>query len=223
MKAYGAGIYLLEKYDPQKIPILFVHGAEGSPQNWVYFLIRLDRTRYQPWFFYYPSGIRMPLATKLLYENLIDLWKQYQFSHLCITAHSMGGLITRSLVTKYNFKKHNDFIKLYVTLATPWSGFESADQSQQLSIRHLPVWQDVGPKSSFIRRTLRAPLPDNISYYLFYGKADTVSKGRALDQRAYNSAKGKFGFDYDHDTILSAKEVFLKYNQILRNEFPPNR
>jgi hypothetical protein len=32
----GGNIYFLEKYDPSRIPILFVHGAAGSPQNWRY-------------------------------------------------------------------------------------------------------------------------------------------------------------------------------------------
>lgn len=51
MEALGANIYFIEEYDQDKIPVLFVHGAKGSPQDWVYFFIRLDREHYQPWFF----------------------------------------------------------------------------------------------------------------------------------------------------------------------------
>ncbi|MCP4137089.1 MAG: alpha/beta hydrolase [bacterium] len=218
MKAFGANIYFAEKYDPNKIPVLFVHGVGGTPQNWVYFLMRLDRKRYQPWFYYYPSGIRLTLSSRLLFEKLIELKKKYKFNKMCITAHSMGGLVTRSLLTQYNFKKYDNFVKLYITFATPWSGFESADYSLTFAQKKLPNWLDVGSRSAFIKRTLRADLPPETPYYLFYGKRDTVAKGRALDERAYRSSKGKFGFNCDHDTILSNRKVFEKYNEILGNE-----
>lgn len=219
MRAFGANIYFLEEYDANKIPVLFVHGAEGSPQTWVYFLIRLDRDRYQPWFYYYPSGIRLSLASKLLYKNLIELCKHYRFDTMCITAHSSGGLVTQSLLTRYDLQEADNLAILYITLATPWTGFVSADMSLKFSYKKLPVWLDVASKSPFLKRTLRAELPPNVSHYIFYGKQDTVSEGSALDERVYAGTKGKYGFGYDHNSILSEREVFLKYNELLESGF----
>jgi pimeloyl-ACP methyl ester carboxylesterase len=51
-KEVGCNVYFLEPYDPDKVPILFIHGASGSPRNWDYFFENVDRTRYQPWFYY---------------------------------------------------------------------------------------------------------------------------------------------------------------------------
>jgi pimeloyl-ACP methyl ester carboxylesterase len=218
MKAFGAHIYFMEEYDPEKIPILFVHGAEGSPQDWVYFFIRLDRSRYQPWFFYYPSGIHLSLASQLLYDELMELQGKYGFNKICIAAHSIGGLVTRSLLTRYKFDKSNNFVKLYVTFATPWSGFEAADASQKLPHKSLPSWMDIGAQSVFVRRTLNAKLPRNIHYYLFYGKEDQVSEGRALDERASADARESLGFDCDHNSILTNRIVFKKFNNILEKE-----
>ncbi|HPD57190.1 MAG TPA: alpha/beta hydrolase [Smithellaceae bacterium] len=217
MRAFGARIYFTQEYDPEKIPVLFVHGAEGSPQNWVYFFMRLDHRRYQPWFFYYPSGIHLSLASHLLYDELMELHAQYGFKKMCIVAHSIGGLVTRSLLTRYKFK--DNFVKVYVTLATPWSGFEMADVSQRRKHKSLPSWMDIGTQSVFIRRTLNAKLPGTISYYLFYGKEDDVSAGRALDDRVLLRAKDNFGFDCNHDTILSDRLVFRKFSEILEKEF----
>ena len=45
---FGGAIYFLEKYDPEKIPILFIHGATGTPQDWQYIVQHIDRTRFQP-------------------------------------------------------------------------------------------------------------------------------------------------------------------------------
>ncbi len=168
MRAFGANIYLQEKYDPQKVPILFVHGVKGSPQDWVSFLIRLDRKRYQPWYFYYPSGMRLPLLSKILYEKLTELHKEHGFKRMCLTAHSMGGLLTRSMLTSNDFDEKNSFISLYITLATPWSGFESADTAISTSPRILPSWIDVASRSIFIKKTLGRSLPESIPYFLFH-------------------------------------------------------
>jgi len=218
MKAFGATIYFTEKYNPGKIPVLFVHGTEGSPQDWAYFLVRLNRAKYQPWFYYYPSGIRLSLTTALLNEDIAELWEKYRFSRLCITAHSMGGLISRSLVTQYSFEKQNNCVRLFVTFATPWSGFQTADVSIKYSSRVLPIWMDIASRSTFIKRTMRSPIPESIGYYMFYGKSDIVSMEKALDDRAFEGAKEKFGFECGHDTILSEKSVFLKFSEILDRE-----
>jgi len=38
-KQFGGNIYFLEEYDPEKTPILFIHGAGGTPKGWWYLLI----------------------------------------------------------------------------------------------------------------------------------------------------------------------------------------
>ncbi len=218
MKAYGANIYFTEQYDPGKIPVLFVHGAKGSPQDWVYFLIRLDRNRYQPWFFYYPSGMRLSLSSRILYEKLADLKKKYGFETICVAAHSMGGIVTRAMLTNHDFSKNINFVKLYITFATPWTGYTSADKGITYSFKKLPSWYDLGRRSSFIKRVMRARLPSHVSYYLFYGKQDKVSKGTAIDERVFVEAKERFGFQCDHETILSDRNVFDQYDEILKKE-----
>jgi hypothetical protein len=52
----GSGVYFLEKYDPGKIPVLFIHGLAGFPQSWKTFFNKIDREKFQPWFYHYPSG-----------------------------------------------------------------------------------------------------------------------------------------------------------------------
>ena len=51
----GVGVYFLEPYDPERVPVLFVHGNLGTPQDFRYLIERLDRDRFQPWLYYYPS------------------------------------------------------------------------------------------------------------------------------------------------------------------------
>ena len=218
MKAYGANIYLTAPYDPRKIPVLFVHGAEGSPQNWAYFHFRMDSSRYQPWYYYYPSGIRLSLASRILHESLIDLKKKHGFTKICIVAHSMGGLIARYFLCNNDLQQQGIEVRLFATLASPWSGFESADRAMSLPSKKLPSWIDMASQSEFIRRALNGHLPPPVSHHLFYGKGDSVAQGRALDERVFMEAKGKHGFDVNHDTILSDRAVFLKFSEILSRE-----
>ena len=218
MKVFGAHIYMTEEYNPHKIPLLFVHGTEGSPYNWVYLYMRLDRSLYQPWFFYYPSGIRLNLAAALLNEELRELQKKYGFQKMGIIAHSVGGLTTRSFLTRFVSDKQNNFIKLFVTLATPWSGFGIADASQVMIHKSIPAWVDLGTQSPFIKTTLENRLPPNVRHYIFYGKNDKHCGSKATDERAVACAVETFAFHCDHTSILSDRKVFLKFNEILEKE-----
>lgn len=97
----GGNVYFLEAYDPAKIPILFVHGAAGSPQNWRAFFEGIDRDKYQPWIYYYPSGSSIDSMSHLLLWKMQNLQAKYKFNQLCIVAHSMGGLVVRSFLVNY--------------------------------------------------------------------------------------------------------------------------
>jgi pimeloyl-ACP methyl ester carboxylesterase len=218
MKSFGAHIYLTEPYHPKKIPILFIHGTEGSPYNWIYLYMRLDLNRYQPWFFYYPSGIRIPLAAALLNEELGELHKRYGFQKMVITAHSVGGLTARYFLNTYVSEKRNPFVKLLVTFATPWSGFGLADASQTLTHKSIPVWVDLGSQSDFIKNTLSHKMPATVRHYNFYGKNDTLAGRKAVDERVLAYATKSYGFDCTHDSILSDRKVFAQFNAILEKE-----
>ncbi len=218
LKALGAHIYLTEEYNPRKIPVLFVHGTEGSPQNWIYLYLRMDRNRYQPWFFYYPSGIRLSLAAALLNEELHELHQKYGFQKMGLVAHSVGGLTGRSLLTRFSKDGDLHFIKLFITFATPWSGFSAADASQIITHKSIPVWVDLGTQSPFIKTTLAGKLPQGVRHYIFYGNNDTLCGNKALDERATAGAVETFAYESDHTSILSDRKASLKFNEILDRE-----
>ena len=56
----------LEEYDNNKTTVLFVHGISGTPRDWKYMVEGLDRSRFQPFFFYYPSGLPLDKLGALL-------------------------------------------------------------------------------------------------------------------------------------------------------------
>lgn len=95
----------LQPYDPDKIPILFVHGLGDTPAIWAEMVAHLwsdptIRERYQVWLFGYASGQPYPIPTVLLRKQLDTFEQRYPGKKdLVLMGHSMGGMITRLLAT----------------------------------------------------------------------------------------------------------------------------
>ncbi|OQX14041.1 MAG: hypothetical protein BWK76_15285 [Desulfobulbaceae bacterium A2] len=223
-KTLGGNIYFLEEYDPQKIPILFIHGATGTPAGWKFFVDNLDRTRFQPWFFYYPSGARIKSMSYLLFWKLLNLQIKYKFDQIYITAHSMGGLVARSFLLDYG--KFFPYTQLFISLATPWGGDKMAEYGVQQSPAVIPSWIDMQPEGEFIQSLYREKLNDSISFYMFSGHRGgrnpfqtnndgTISLSSILDLRPQAEAKMNYTFNEDHASIIYSKDVLNQYNTIV--------
>jgi pimeloyl-ACP methyl ester carboxylesterase len=103
------GIYLLEPYQPGKIPVLMVHGLLSSPLTWAPLFndLRADpvlRERYQFWFYFYPTGDPYPLTAADLRRELAQLrtdldpeHRDPAFDRMVLVGHSMGGLVSHLL------------------------------------------------------------------------------------------------------------------------------
>lgn len=220
----GGSIYFLEEYDPEKIPILFIHGAAGTPGDWKYFVENIDRSRFQPWFFYYPSGARIKSMSYLMLWKLSNLYYKYRFEKLYLTAHSMGGMVARSFIMDYGKSFPN--LELFISLATPWGGDNMAEYGVNQSPAVIPCWIDMQPNSPFIHSLFSAKLPENIYFYQFYGfrgnrnpfqsnNDGTITLSSLLDNRSQSEAKMNYGFNEDHITILSSDKVVAQYNSII--------
>jgi pimeloyl-ACP methyl ester carboxylesterase len=223
-KRNGCNISFLEPYDHKKIPILFVHGAAGSPQDWRHFISQLDRTHYQPWIFYYPSGARLDTVSFLLQTKIYELHRKYAFDRLYVVAHSMGGLVSRAALIEKN--AFTGSIKLFVSISTPWSGEQRAKKGVENSPAVIPSWKDMAPDSAFIKRTLAAKMEPSIHYYLFFGHKgggslfrqnndNTVTLESMLDSRAQADALKVTGLNEDHVSILSSTEMMQYFKSIL--------
>lgn len=107
----GSGLFLLEPYDPQKTPVLFVHGILSTPLAWANVTNDLwgnaeFRRRYQIWHYHYPTSAPFLYSAKIFRQQLaaarekLDPGGRHPASaRLHVVAHSMGGLLSRTLVT----------------------------------------------------------------------------------------------------------------------------
>lgn len=100
-----AGLIQVQPYDPNKIPVLLVHGLQSTPAAWTPMVNTLwadpvIRRNYQIWVFGYPSGYPIPYSAALLRRQLELLDKTYPNHHrIILVGHSMGGLLSRLMIS----------------------------------------------------------------------------------------------------------------------------
>ena len=146
---FATGIYLIHPYDPNKIPILFIHGLLSSPLSWQNLTNDLCSDpkvleHYQPWFFLYPTGQPVLESAAQLREELERTQHLFDPSgtavasrHVVVVAHSMGGLLAHTLVSDSGDAIWNVFAnKPLNNLALPPSEKELI--SEYLFFRHQP-------------------------------------------------------------------------------------
>ena len=101
------GLYMLEPYDPHKVPVLMVHGLWSSLITWMEMFndLRGDtniRDHYQFWFYLYPTGqpfwdtsaqLRQDLAHA---RQVLDPDRRaVALNEMVLVGHSMGGLVSK--------------------------------------------------------------------------------------------------------------------------------
>jgi pimeloyl-ACP methyl ester carboxylesterase len=98
-------LFQLQQFDPNRTPVIFVHGLQDTPASWTPMInaLRNDpaiRKRYQFWFFTYPSGYPYPYSAALLRRDLDGIKRAFPARKpIVLIGHSMGGMISRLMVT----------------------------------------------------------------------------------------------------------------------------
>lgn len=102
-----AGLFMVEPYNPRKIPVLLIHGLWSSPATWMEMFNDLRsfpeiRENYQFWFYQYPTGQPFWISAAQLREDLQRLRQELDpkgeadaLDFMVLIGHSMGGLVAR--------------------------------------------------------------------------------------------------------------------------------
>lgn len=226
VRKIGFCLLFQQPYDPRKVPVVFVHGALGTPLDWKNIVDRLDHNRFQPWFFYYPTGIPLEKSARALDVMVMDLYRRYGFQEMHVVAHSMGGLVARSFILQNHYLGQQTFVKKFVSISSPWNGHILTAKGVERAPEAIPSWHDMVPDSPFIQGLFKHELPPSLAYYLLFSyKGDcslflanndgAVELSSELDGRAQNEAKKTVGFNKDHDSILSDTQVHTQINSLL--------
>lgn len=105
-------LYLMEPYDPNKEPLIMIHGLLSSPLVWAELSNELwaddkIRKRYQIWHYLYNTSAPALYSARILRQQLRELrpmldptGQDAAMQSTTIIAHSMGGIVTRGLITR---------------------------------------------------------------------------------------------------------------------------
>jgi pimeloyl-ACP methyl ester carboxylesterase len=100
------GLYMVQPYEPGKIPVVLVHGLWSSPMTWMEMFNDLRslpeiRDNYQFWFYLYPTGQPFWISSAQLRSDLAEVRKALDPNHqepaldqMVLVGHSMGGLLS---------------------------------------------------------------------------------------------------------------------------------
>lgn len=218
------GLFFFEKYQKEKIPVVFVHGVNGGPTDWQTVLSSIDKDLFQPWVLYYPSGIRLDSASGYLFEALKVIKSKYDFQEFIVVAHSMGGLVTRSFIKKYEELTTSNFpnIKFVMTINSPMNGMSAAASGVKYSPIVVPSWRDVEPNSEFLEDLHTWNWPKDIPYHLVISyiegeSGDGVVPLNSQSQlKLQNEASRTYVFNNDHVGTLNDPDFLTLLNNLLK-------
>lgn len=101
------GMFMVEPYDPKKIPVIMVHGLWSSPVTWMEMFNDLRsypeiRQQYQFWFYLYPTGQPFWISARQLRDDLNVMRRTLDpnqrtpaLDQMVLVGHSMGGLVSK--------------------------------------------------------------------------------------------------------------------------------
>jgi pimeloyl-ACP methyl ester carboxylesterase len=232
--AHTQGFFFgLEEYDSRKTTILFVHGISGTPRDWKFMVEGLDRNRFQPFFFYYPSGLPLDKLGALLAQGIENLaaYSKKNKHRLVLAAHSMGGLVARSAIDKLGAKGESS-LALYVSFSTPYGGNDSARTGVENAPIVVPAWRDIATGSDFLVNLGRKPFPKELPFHLFFTYQDqarlkmgdsgdgVVTLKSQLPPSLQSAATRIYGFDETHEGVLTSEMARNEFNRLLEGFAP---
>lgn len=114
-------LIMSQTYEPERIPVVFVHGTFSSPLTWAEMANTLTadpvlRRRYQVWNFVYGSGnplvysmadLRAALTVKI--QELDPAGTNPMLQQMVVIGHSQGGLLAKSITVDTGDKLWKEF------------------------------------------------------------------------------------------------------------------
>lgn len=113
-------LFMLEPYDPDKRVIIMVHGLASSPATWVnltndIFNDEKLRNNYQVWQVFYPTNLpilenryQIQKLINATYQQTDPMAQNIASKNSVIISHSMGGVITRMMLSDDNLTNNLD-------------------------------------------------------------------------------------------------------------------
>ncbi|MGS0682566.1 esterase/lipase family protein [Shewanella sp. 125m-7] len=214
-----SGVFFVDKFDDSKIPILFIHGMNGTARDFAPLINKVDRSQYQVWVMNYPSGLPLDLLANGLNSLIKIIDYRYDVKTLHLVAHSMGGLVTQAYLDLCRNQLGCDDIASFTSISSPFAGVGSAQSGVDYAPVVMPAWRDLAPNSHFIAKLFSSdeelvkPAHQLIFGYKVSGIINekssdgVISLDSQLRDKAQQQAERIYGLNEDHLSILSSDNL----------------
>lgn len=189
-------IQFLDEVDltSERVPMVLVHGISDSPQIFYEFERHIPRAHFEPLFYFYPTGARLPAMAGLLYHLFFSGEVFPTFSRSVLIAHSMGGLVARGSLNEFSQRPGESKVDFYGSFVSPYGGVSLAESGITSGPIIVPSWIDMSPERDFLTHLFK-PLPPGVVFAMVQGNSTGKSDGTialtsqarpaALDQAKY--------------------------------------
>jgi pimeloyl-ACP methyl ester carboxylesterase len=146
-----------------------------------------------------------------------------------IVAHSMGGLVTRSALLDQSRGDLTRTVPLFISIATPWSGHNSAKWGAMMAPTPVYAWIDMAPNSEYLKSIFwanneRLLLSPNVNFHLLFSflpkeSGDgSVEIDSELRDEAQSEAISIHGIPKSHAGVLSDDRTVAILNRLFRDK-----
>ena len=214
---------------PNRGAVVLVHGLDDPGKVWQDLRPALVQEGYDVWQFEYPNDQPLAESAVMLFQELQTLRAEH-IAHISIVAHSMGGLISRELLTSTTLgylqsaeQQEVPRVDLFIMVGTPNHGshmvqlrfFSEVRDHLARLLKGQTGWLnfifdgageakiDLLPNSTFLNELNRRPNPEEIEQLIIAGITSPWNQ-QELDGLLENYAEKVSGFKRaDLDTIKS--------------------
>ncbi|QQX79697.1 alpha/beta fold hydrolase [Shewanella sp. KX20019] len=210
----NSGIFFIDEFDKNKIPIIFIHGMNGTARDFSPLIAKVDRQKYQVWVMNYPSGLPLELLANGVNSLIKIIDYRYDIETIHLVAHSMGGLVTQAYLDLCRNQLGCDDIASFTSISSPFGGVSSAQNGVDYSPVVMPAWRDLAPSSHFIGKLFSNTEVNPPPHLLIFGykmsglinqesSDGVISLASQLTEKAQKRAIQIYGLHEDHLSILS--------------------
>ncbi len=207
-----AGVYLLDEYDPDKRPIVMIHGLGSSPLAWA----RLSnaiwgnadlRRRFQVWHVVYQTNAPLLVTRNRIEGYLNNAWSVLDpegddpaRSGMILIGHSMGGMVARLLCV-------DSGEVLWSSAFTAPPELMHADHERIAELESIFIFKPYPGVSRAI--FMAAPHRGSPSAESWFGKSFRLLVGRRVPEL---QALRSFAIDYPDLVRPELRETYQKAN-----------
>jgi pimeloyl-ACP methyl ester carboxylesterase len=227
---YGTALFLAAPYAADRIPVILVHGINGTPRDFAALVPQLQESGYQAVYFVYPSGMALAGASRQLGERLREFVERHDIDRLAIIGHSLGGVVSKALLDEVDVHDDLQAWRVFISISSPFGGVDTAQYAERLP-RHPPAWDDLARNSAFMHKVQSTSFPSDVRFYLVFSARSSARWMSTLGNNdgvltldsmvatpVTEAATDVFGFYEDHTSILQAARVLSRIQGVLATE-----